>query len=190
MSTRTVRVPWEGTLCVPSQVEFRSRLIESGSAGAPREYGARLQGRPSFGYLSWPRKKGNQPPGCPRPNKKSCENEHITVRLIPVLFPVVGIFVFHDFLVFYVALRRRIELHEVAGLQVEIEGSAVLVDFVKHDVIRSAFLDQDVEAITTGLVGERLVGVFLDQLQKGLERAGMQIKFNGNDVAGHGIPGS
>jgi hypothetical protein len=22
--------------------------------------------RPSFGYLSWPRKKGDQPPGCPR----------------------------------------------------------------------------------------------------------------------------
>jgi len=52
---------------VPRQVELRSRPIEAGSAGAPREYGARLQGRPSLGYLSWPRKKGNQPPGCPRP---------------------------------------------------------------------------------------------------------------------------
>jgi quercetin dioxygenase-like cupin family protein len=27
-----------------------------------------------LGYLSWPRKKGNQPPGCPRPNPKRCEN--------------------------------------------------------------------------------------------------------------------
>jgi len=53
-------------LCAPRQVEFRSRLVESGSAGAPREYGARLLGRPSLGYLSWPRKKGDQPPGCPR----------------------------------------------------------------------------------------------------------------------------
>jgi hypothetical protein len=51
---------------VPCQVEFRSRLIEAGSAGLPREYGARHQGRPSFGYFSWPRKKSDQPPGCPR----------------------------------------------------------------------------------------------------------------------------
>src|SRR5258706_13629214 len=36
--------PIAGTLCVPCQVEFRSRLVESGSAGAPREYGARHQG--------------------------------------------------------------------------------------------------------------------------------------------------
>jgi hypothetical protein len=66
-STSTVRVPQCGTYCVPRQVELRSRPIEAGSAGAPRECGARLQGRPSLGYLSWPRKKGNQPPGCPRP---------------------------------------------------------------------------------------------------------------------------
>ena len=50
-STSTVRVPWEGTLCVPSQVELRSRHIEAGSTGAPPEKGARLQGRPSLGYL-------------------------------------------------------------------------------------------------------------------------------------------
>jgi len=55
---------------VPCQVEFRSRLVGSGSTGAPRGNGARLQGRPSFGYLSWPRKKGDQPPGCPRPKKQ------------------------------------------------------------------------------------------------------------------------
>ena len=67
VSTRTVRVPQQGTFCVPCQVEFRSRLIEAGSTGAPRERGARLQGRPSFGYFSWPRKKSDQPPGCPRP---------------------------------------------------------------------------------------------------------------------------
>src|SRR5258706_4158442 len=66
-SARTVRVPWQGTLCVPCQVEFRSHLVESGSAGAPREYWARLQGRPSFGYFPWPRKASDQPPGCPRP---------------------------------------------------------------------------------------------------------------------------
>jgi hypothetical protein len=71
-STRTVRVPWQGTFCVPCQVEFRSRLIESGSAGLPREYGARHQGRPSFGYLSRPRKKGDQLPGCPRPALRLC----------------------------------------------------------------------------------------------------------------------
>ena len=35
VSARTVRVPWQGTLCVPCQVEFRSRLVESGSTGAP-----------------------------------------------------------------------------------------------------------------------------------------------------------
>src|SRR4051812_34304159 len=39
-STRTVRVPQRGTLCVPRQVEFRSRLIKSGSAGLPFEKGA------------------------------------------------------------------------------------------------------------------------------------------------------
>ena len=33
---------------MPCKVEFRSRLVEAGSTGAPREYGARLQGRPSF----------------------------------------------------------------------------------------------------------------------------------------------
>ena len=66
-STSTVRVPQRGTLCVPRQVELRSRHIEAGSTGSPRDNGARHQGRPSFGYLSWPRKKGNQPPGCPRP---------------------------------------------------------------------------------------------------------------------------
>ena len=65
-STSTVRVPWQGTSCVPCQVELRSRHIEAGSAGLPRERGARHQGRPSFGYFSWPRKKSDQPPGCPR----------------------------------------------------------------------------------------------------------------------------
>src|SRR5258708_7501968 len=39
-STRTVRVPWQGTLCVPCPVEFRSRLVESGSAGTPLTRGA------------------------------------------------------------------------------------------------------------------------------------------------------
>jgi len=66
-STSTVRVPWQGTLCVPCQVELRSRHIEAGSAGAPRDNGARLLGRLSFGHFSWPRKKSDQLPGCPRP---------------------------------------------------------------------------------------------------------------------------
>ena len=57
-----------GQVLWPSQVELRSRPIEAGSTGIPRERGARLQGRPSFGYFSWPRKKNNQPPGCPRQN--------------------------------------------------------------------------------------------------------------------------
>ncbi|MEO8009795.1 MAG: hypothetical protein ABI728_14925, partial [Betaproteobacteria bacterium] len=50
----------------PRQVELRSRPIEAGSTGAPPDKGARHQGRPSFGYFSWPRKKSDQPPGCPR----------------------------------------------------------------------------------------------------------------------------
>ena len=40
----TESVPWQGTLCVPCQVELRSRHIESGSAGLPREFGARHRG--------------------------------------------------------------------------------------------------------------------------------------------------
>ena len=75
-STSTVRVPWQGTLCVPCQVELRSRHIEAGSTGLPRERGARHQGRPSFGYFSWPRKKSNQLPGCPR----SPECHYVTER--------------------------------------------------------------------------------------------------------------
>ena len=63
----TESVPWQATLCVACQVELRSRLIEAGSTGAPREHGARLLGRPSFGYFPWLRKESDQPPGCPRP---------------------------------------------------------------------------------------------------------------------------
>ena len=51
---------------MPRQVELRSRHIEAGSTGTPPDQGARIQGRPSLGYLSWPRKKSDQPPGCPR----------------------------------------------------------------------------------------------------------------------------
>src|SRR3954454_1543000 len=43
-STSTVRVPWQGTSCVPCQVELRSRHIESGSAGPPAEQWARHRG--------------------------------------------------------------------------------------------------------------------------------------------------
>ena len=63
----TARVPQQGTSCVPCQVELRSRPIEAGSTGAPRDNGARIQGRPSFGYFPWPRKESDQLPGCPRP---------------------------------------------------------------------------------------------------------------------------
>ena len=35
-SARTVRVPWQGTLCVPCQVEFRSRLAGTSSAAPQR----------------------------------------------------------------------------------------------------------------------------------------------------------
>jgi len=34
----------EASLCVPRQVELRSRPIEAGSTGIPREYGARHRG--------------------------------------------------------------------------------------------------------------------------------------------------
>src|SRR3954464_12226250 len=44
LSTSTVRVPWQGTFCVPCQVELRSRHIESGSAGRPCKYRARHRG--------------------------------------------------------------------------------------------------------------------------------------------------
>jgi len=39
--------------------------------GHPAKAGRDNRGRPSLGYLSWPRKKGNQPPGCPRPSEAS-----------------------------------------------------------------------------------------------------------------------
>ena len=56
-SARTVRVPWQSTLCVLCQVEFRSRLARTGSAGLPSRRGGATPGRPSFAYFSWPRKK-------------------------------------------------------------------------------------------------------------------------------------
>ena len=55
---------------MPSQVELRSRLIESGSAGNSLGQGSAASGRTSFGYFSWPIKKSDQPPGCPRLRRK------------------------------------------------------------------------------------------------------------------------
>ena len=53
-------------MCAPSQVEFRSRLARTGSRRVTSSIEeARHLGRPSFGYFSWPRKKSDQPPGCP-----------------------------------------------------------------------------------------------------------------------------
>ena len=57
VSARTVRVPWQRTLCVLCQVEFRSRLARTGSAGLPLQRRGETPGRPSFAYFSWPRKK-------------------------------------------------------------------------------------------------------------------------------------
>ena len=47
-------------------------------------------------------------------------------------------------------------------LQVEVEGGPVCVDLVEHDVIGRAFLDEDIEAVAAGFVGDRFVSVFLD----------------------------
>jgi len=44
-----VRVPQWGASCAPRQVEFHSRLVESGSTGLPRERGARQPGAAFFG---------------------------------------------------------------------------------------------------------------------------------------------
>jgi hypothetical protein len=46
------------------EAEFRSRPACRVSQGSP--LGPDRLGRPSLGYFSWPRKRSDQPPGCPR----------------------------------------------------------------------------------------------------------------------------
>src|SRR4051812_14060108 len=76
----------------------------------------------------------------------------------------------------------------MARLHMQVESGTILINLVEHDMVRRSFFDQDIETIAAGFVGNRLAGVVLDQPEKRFQRAGVQIKIHGDDVAGHWHP--
>src|SRR5438552_14497100 len=108
------------------------------------------------------------------------------MRNSPWSFPfVVHVFVLDDILVLYVRGRRRIELREMPGLQMYVEGRAALVDFIEQDMVRHALLHQYIEAVAAGLLGQGLARVLLDQGKERIECSGEEIKIDGDEKALH-----
>ena len=67
-----------------------------------------------------------------------------------------------------------------------VEGCAVLVNFIEQDMVRHTLLHQYIKAVATGLLGQRLARVLLDQGKEWIERSGQQIEIHGDEKAVQG----
>ena len=66
-----------------------------------------------------------------------------------------------------------------------VEVRSIAIDLIKQDRVGGAVGFDHVETSTTGLHLGRLTGIAVDELAKRLERAGLEMKIDQDDIAAH-----
>ena len=80
-----------------------------------------------------------------------------------------------------------VEHIEMRGLEMGVEGGAVIIDFIEEDPVAGLAWHQHVKALAARLIGAGVLGVLVDELAEGRHGAGLQREINGDDKAAHRV---